>query len=117
MKKRMSMVEHDLDLYYNPKYNGFHVVHKEQGNKIVLGGCCRFVDDAFTNITRKVVYRTYLKNLVKVDKSKIESYDFVQCGCDSLPDTYLATESKEDKTHLMFEDSAIINSYYSEKPF
>ena len=76
--KKVSIVKHNLDVYYNPMYNGLHVVHSDNGKTVTIGSCCNFYNDAYTSIIRHEVDKSYLKRLIKLDKEKLFDYDFLE---------------------------------------
>ena len=108
------MIEHKLLIYFNPKYNGFHVVHEEKDDNIILGGCCRFLDDAYTNIMRYEIPKTYLDELIKIDLKKMDKYEFVQYGSKYQSNVYLISESLKDETYLFYNDPIILSSHYDD---
>lgn len=73
----MNIFEHDLPVYYNPEYNGLHVVHKQNEEIAIVGDCCRFYNDAYTCIVRYEIPIEYLNKWIVLDKNNLLKYDFI----------------------------------------
>lgn len=112
----MIMIKHNLPVYYNPKYNGFHVLHNDLGNNVVvIGGCSKFLDDAYTNIIRYKVPKSYLNELILIDLDKVDTYDFIQKGTKYTLDVYLVSENLKENTYLFYTDPIVLQSWHIER--
>jgi len=105
--------EHNLDVFYNPEYNGFQVIHKYHGDTVTIGACCNFYDDAYTCICRYTVKKSYLDKLIKLDKQNLYLYPFIENY--KFSETHYAVSvlrNRPEKSYLFFKDKAIITSSY-----
>lgn len=111
-----NLPEIKLPLYYNPMYNGFHVIHEETEDTVTLGGCCTFLSDAHTSIMRYVVPKSYLINLFLIDYDHLDEYDLIELY-NLYSDIFVYRIPKElkDKTYLFYQNKAIIISYTCER--
>lgn len=73
----MKEIKHNLPVYYNPDVDAIHVVHGKQDGKIIIGAPCRFYGDAYTCITRYLVEKSIMKNWIRLNKKKLDSYPFL----------------------------------------
>jgi len=72
-----SIIKHDLDVYYNPNENGFHVVHSQNDKFAIVGTCSMFYSDAYTCILRYKAPVNILNNWIKINKEYLLDYSFV----------------------------------------
>jgi hypothetical protein len=102
-----------LPLYFNYKYDGFQVIHeiKDDGT-IVLGGCCTFINDAYTCISRYTVNKSYLERLIRLNLRKIETYDFIKIYELYRDHITAKIDTGEDRTDLFYKDKSIIDRNY-----
>lgn len=111
-----NLPEIKLPLYYNPMYNGFHVIHQETEDCYILGGCATFLVDAYTNIMRYVVPKSYLINLKSIDYALLDEYDFISLhNLHSDRFVYCVHCDLKDRTYLFYQNKAIITSYTCER--
>lgn len=103
----MKIIKHNLPLYYNPRYNGFNVIHSYDDNTIILGGCSSFIDDSYTNYSRYKLPKSYLKELVRINKSKLSKYSFISKSSEHVISP-IATSKYKDNTHLFYKNPFII---------
>jgi len=101
-------------LYYNSEYNGFHVLYKISDGLATISGCCNFIEDTRTTITRAIVNEQYLKKLIVVDALHLEQHDFIQMH-GKYVDSPCALTTLGDKSYLFYRDKHIIRYYYSEQ--
>lgn len=104
----------NLPLYYNKEYNGFHTLHSidYDNQTAILGGCCTFLNDSFTTISRYEVKLSYLSDLKKLNKRNIDKYSFINTY--ELTKNYLCyriQKSLGDKTYLFYQDKCVIRSF------
>ena len=114
----MKNIKHDLPVYYNPEYNGLMVVHSKNNASVIVGGCCHFYNDAFTNIYRYEIPVKMLKEWKRVNKRKLKSYSFIekdnQVDALCVKDIAISPEeiSNDYKRCLWYENKFIIKSWY-----
>jgi hypothetical protein len=73
----MNIIEHSLQAYYNPIYNGFHALHSVNKNIATIGSCSKFYNDAYTCILRYEVHIKVLNDWMLIDKQNLLNYNFV----------------------------------------
>lgn len=73
----MRIINHDLPVYYNPEYNGLHVVHSKDDKTAIVGSCCHFYNDAYTNICRYEIPVEMLKDWILIDKENLLKHSFI----------------------------------------
>lgn len=104
----------NLPLYYNKEYNGFHTLHSidYDNQTAIISGCCTFLNDSFTTITRYEIKLSYLSKLQKLNKRAIDKYDFIEkylimkgCLC------YRIQKSLGDNTYLFYKDKCVVRSF------
>lgn len=96
------MIQHKLPLYYSPKYNGVFVIRRDN----VIGGVCEFVDDAYTNILRYQIDKTFLQTCVRLNKRKLQKYSFLQKYY-FLPKTNPVFRVNGETSYSYFEDERL----------
>jgi len=117
-------VEHKLDVYYNPKYHGIHVVHSDNGRTVTIGDCCTFYNDAYSGILRYEVDKKYLQRLIKLDKENLLCYDFIELHeFSSTHHAISVSKEEDDKTYLFYKNNLLLKvglnkiKYYGYKKF
>ena len=66
------------------------------------------INDAYTNTMRYKVSNKYIDSLIRINKRKLNTYSFIQKGTKYLLNRYLATETIEDTTYLMYNDINVL---------
>lgn len=109
---KIKLPTENLPLYYNKKYNGFHVVHSidYDNQKAIIGGCCTFLNDAFSNNMRYKIKLSSFNNLQRLEKKTVNKYDFVEADCSLIKGVVIFRIKKEleDKTYLFFQDECVL---------
>ena len=121
MKTRF--IKHNLPVFYNPENNGLHVLHlgHPNGNNktVVVGGCCDFYDDAYTNICRYEIPVKLLRTWKRINKRELNSYSFLQKY--QLFSNELSIKIKDEDTHqdlrraMWCENPKIIKHWYEHR--
>lgn len=111
---KIKLPKENFPLYYNKEYNGFHTLHSidYDNQTAIISGCCTFLNDSFTTITRCKVKLSYLSKLQKLNKRNIDKYSFIdsyQLMADYL--VYGIQESLGNKTYLFYKDKCVLESF------
>lgn len=116
---RLCFRRHNLAIFYNPEYDGLHVVHEWRKATVVVGGCCHFLDDAYTNISRHEIPRSALKGWIKLKRNlnAMKNYPFMMVY-QSQPSAFLTStwralctkENQDSKRSSFYRSPLIIHS-------
>ena len=103
-----------IGVYFNPKYNGLHVLHSIGKDCLVVGGCCNYLADAHTNIVRHTIKKEAIEDWIVVDESNLRVYPFI-----SMKRKGIATGVKsrlKDKAYLFYKDPCVLKTEYLNMP-
>jgi len=103
-----------IGVYFNPKYNGLHVLYSIGENYLIVGGCCSYLVDSHTNIVRHKIKPEGVIDWIEVDESNLRAYPFM-----SMKRRGIATGVKsrlKDKAYLFYEDPCVLSTEYIKTP-